>query len=46
MNTVKYVIKASNITTIKEATVKRCEMEENMIESHVDPKVILGKVQR
>ena len=43
---VKYAIKASSITTLGEVMDKSYEREENILESNVDPELILGKVQR
>jgi hypothetical protein len=43
---VKYAIITSQMDTLEEAMAKSTEMEEIMIETSVDPDIILGKVQR
>jgi hypothetical protein len=43
---VKYSIRTSQMDTLEEAMTKGTEMEEIMIETGVDPNIILGKVQR
>jgi hypothetical protein len=43
---VKYAIRTSQMDTLEEAMTKSMEMEEIMIETGVDPDIILGKVQR
>jgi hypothetical protein len=43
---VKYAIRASQIEDLDGAMSKANEMEEIMIETNVDPEIILGKVQR
>jgi hypothetical protein len=43
---VKYSIRTSHLDTLEEAMIKSTEMEEIMIETGVDPDIILGKVQR
>lgn len=42
----KYAIRVSNIATLEEAMAKSFQMEENILESNVDPVVFLGKAQR
>jgi hypothetical protein len=41
---VKYAIKTSQMDTLKEVVTKATEMEEIMIETGVDPDIILGRV--
>jgi hypothetical protein len=43
---VKYVIRTSQMDTLEEVMTKSTEMEEIMIETGVDPNIILGKLQR
>jgi hypothetical protein len=43
---VKFSIRASQIDTLDEAITKPMKMEEIMIETGVDPDIILGRVQR
>jgi hypothetical protein len=43
---VKYAIRTSQMDTLEEAMTKATEMEEIMIETGVDPDIILGRVQR
>ena len=43
---VRYAINASSIIALDETIEITYEMEENMLESNVDPKMILSKVQR
>jgi hypothetical protein len=43
---VKYAIKTSQMDALEEAMTKSTEMEEIMIETGIDPDIILGKVQR
>ena len=43
---VKYSIRTSQMDTLEEEMVKSTEMEEIMIETSVNPDIILGKVQR
>jgi hypothetical protein len=43
---VNYAIRASQINDLNEAIHKATEMEEYMLETNVDPKIILGKIQR
>jgi hypothetical protein len=43
---VKFAIRASQIETLDEAMIKAIKMEEIMIETGVDPDIILGRVQR
>jgi len=42
----KHAIKSTRIATLENAMQKEKEMEEDMLESNVDPVVILGKGQR
>ena len=43
---VKYAIRTSQMDTLEEAITKAIEMEEIMIETGVDPDIILERVQR
>jgi hypothetical protein len=43
---VKYSIRTSQMDTLEEAMTKAIEMEEIMIETGVEPDIILGRVQR
>jgi hypothetical protein len=43
---VKYAIRTSQMDTLEEEMTKATEMEEIIIETGVDPNIILGKVQR
>jgi hypothetical protein len=43
---VNYEIRDSQINTLDDAMRKETEMEGYMLESNVDPEIILGRVQR
>jgi hypothetical protein len=43
---VNYAIRASQINDLNETIQKETKMEEYMLETYVDPEIILGKVQR
>jgi hypothetical protein len=43
---VKYSIRAAQIKYLERSISKKTKMEEIMIETNVDPEIILGKVQR
>jgi hypothetical protein len=43
---INYAIRVAQINTLNEAIQKETKMEEYMLETNVDPEIILGKVQR